>query len=147
MTTTVARWKRLTVNRVIFGDMLLNWTLGAIFTFLPGLAELALGKGPLMPPAVWRVIGIIFLVFAGWQTWIVLHRDIGPGGLIVSCIMAWAPVLLLTAALVFGEFPLRFAARIGLWVGDIYMLFLGAWYLFLARSLSQGPPPVGGRSA
>jgi hypothetical protein len=133
----VSRWKAFTLGRLIFGDMLLNWVLGVLFTFLPNLVERVIAVGPLLPPLIWRVIGVIFLLFAAWQTWIVVRRDIGPVGLILACDMAWVPVVLLTIALVFMAFPLRLWARIALWIGDVYMLFLGAWYLFLARRLSQ----------
>ena len=133
---TDERLKKATL-RIIFGDMLLNWTLGVLLTFLPGFAESIVGTAPMLPVAVWRAIGVIFLLFAAWQTWVVQRWDIGPDGLWFACWMAWIPVILLAIALLYLDFPLRSAARIALWGGTIYMFFLGGWYAFGARRLAR----------
>jgi hypothetical protein len=124
--------------RIIFGDMLLNWTLGALLTLLPRFAESIAGTEPMLPVAVWRAIGVGFLLFAAWQTWVVQRWDIGPDGLWFAGWMAWIPAVLLTIALLYMGFPLRDGARVALWVGDIYMFLLGGWYAFVARGLRAG---------
>jgi hypothetical protein len=118
--------------------MLLNWTLGILLTFLPGMAESIIGTAPLLPMPMLRGIGVIFLLFAAWQTWIVQQWNVGPDSLWFSCWMAWIPVVLLTIALLYMDFPLRPVARIVIWVGNIYMFFLGGWYAFVARRLARG---------
>jgi hypothetical protein len=134
---TDERRKNVTL-RIIFGDMLLNWTLGVLLALLPGFAESIVGTGPMLPVAVWRVIGVGFLLFAAWQTWVVQRWDVGPDGLWFACWMAWIPAILLAIALLYMDFPLRGAARLALWVGDIYMFLLGGWYAFVARGLARG---------
>jgi hypothetical protein len=132
----VAQAKAFT-RRIVFGDMLLNWFLGAVLTFLPGTVDQILGSAPLLPPVAYRVIGILFLAFAAWQTW-AYTKELAtrPVSLAFAAILALVPVVLLTIALLFIELPLRTGWRIALWVGDAYMLFLTAWYLTLARRLS-----------
>jgi hypothetical protein len=129
----LAQAKALT-RRIVFGDMLLNWFLGALLTLLPGVVDQILGSAPLLPLSVYRVIGIIFLAFAAWQTWAHLtERTTAPTSLVFAALLALGPVVLLTIALLFMELPLQVGWRIALWVGDAYMLLLTAWYLTLAR--------------
>jgi hypothetical protein len=129
-----------TLKRLIFGDMILNWFLGIVLTLLPGLADRVLGQANLLPFIVYRIIGIIFLGFAAWQTSLVVRGRCGPFDLYFAAAMAEGPVVLLTAALLFMSLALRPVARVVLWIGDIYMLFLGGWYIFVANSLRRTPP-------
>lgn len=130
-----------TLNRLFAGDTILNWFLGALMTFFPRFVDRVLIKDPPMLPAVFYiVVGIIFLAFAAWQSFIVaIQKRLGPPALIFAAVMALVPVVLLTAALVFLALPLKPFWRAVLWVGDVYMLFLGAWYLYLAHRLNQEP--------
>jgi hypothetical protein len=112
--------------------MVLNVTLGAALLTLPGAADRTLGQSPLLPLLAYRVIGIGFLGFAGWQ-WTVLRRSsLSAGALLFAALMALIPAVVLGAALLAG-FDLRPAWRTILWVGNIYMALLGVWYLYLAR--------------
>jgi hypothetical protein len=130
---TLEQAKDFTLHRIIFGDMLLNWLLGVILLLVPGLADQLIGRSPMLPDWVYRVIGIGFIGFAAWQTWIVRKDEINPPSLIFAALLAEGPVVLLTAALVFGNFPLYLLPKILLWIGNIYMLVLGVWYFYLAR--------------
>lgn len=133
--------KQFTLKRLFFGDMLLNWFLGAVLTLLPAAVDNLLGREPVLPLLVYRVLGGGFLAFAAWQTWIIVRRDIGPPALIFASAMAEGPVIVLTAALVFMHLPLRPIWRVGLWIGDVYMLLLGVWYAYLARLLLKEKQP------
>lgn len=137
----VEKARTFTLRRIVFGDMLLNWFLGAALSFFPALVDGLLGRAPLAPPIAYRVIGVLFLLFAAWQTFIVVRRQLGVGALLFAALMALVPVVLLTVLLLFMSLPLRIGWRIVLWVGDIYMLFLGCWYLFLAVALRRTPQP------
>ncbi|HEC23211.1 MAG TPA: hypothetical protein ENI95_09875 [Chloroflexi bacterium] len=137
--TLKSAW-RFTLHRLFFGDMLLNWFLGGLLTFFPSPVDRLMGQAPLLTMGIYRLIGVGFLAFAAWQTWCIARQRLGPAGLVFAALMAEGPVVLLTIALVFMDFPLRPVARVALWVGDVYMLFLGAWYLFLARWLAKEGP-------
>lgn len=126
-----ARW--LTVHRIILGDMLLNWLLGAALLAFPQGVDRLIGQAPVLPVPVYRLLGAAFVLFAAWQTWVVRQGKIGPAGLIFAALMALIPFVLLTIALVFVDLPLRPLWRIILWAGNIYMFGLGSWYLTLAR--------------
>ncbi len=130
-----ARARAFTLRFVIPLDMLLNGILGVGLAFIPAAIDGWLGKVPLMPTPVYRVIGVLLLLFAIWQLWVVIRQEIGPGGLFFASLMAEIPVFILTSALVFMDLPLHIGWRIVLWVGDAYMLLLGAWYVYLARGL------------
>lgn len=132
---TVETARTFTLKRLVLGDMLLNWFLGAVLALAPRLVDNVLGYAPLLSTLIYRVIGIGFLGFAAWQTWIVIRQDIRPGDLVFAGLMAEGPVILLTIALLFLPLALRPGWRIVLWAGDVYMLLLGVWYIFLARWL------------
>jgi Kef-type K+ transport system membrane component KefB len=125
---------RFTVQRIVLADMLLNWFLGAALTGFPSAVDRLLGTAPFLPLWVARAIGVIFLLFAGWQTVIVARRRMGRAALVFSAAMALVPVVLLAIALLFMGLPLRPGWRIALWAGNVYMLLLGCWYLYLARA-------------
>lgn len=128
---------QFTRNRIVFGDMLLNWFLGVVLTFLPAFADSILGRSLLIPLWLYRLVGLGFLLFAAWQTFHVVRHQMGPGALVFAAWAAEIPVVMLTVALVALKLPLRPGARFALWVGDVYMLFLGGWYFYLARLLSR----------
>jgi hypothetical protein len=129
------RASEFTYRRLFFGDMVLNWFLGAVLTFAPGLVDDLLGTAPLLPLPVYRIIGVGFLGFSAWQTWIIVRGTIGPRSWIFAAVMAEGPVILLTFVLLFIDLALYPGWRIVLWVGNVYMFFLGGWYSFLAWGL------------
>jgi hypothetical protein len=132
-TSFIERARAFTLDRIVFGDMLLNWFLGAVMLLFPGAVDrLLAATSPLLPSLVYRVVGIGFLLFAAWQTWVVVRHVLGPRQLVFAGILAEVPFLMLTAALVFANFDLKLFWRLVLWVGNIYMLLLGGWYFYLA---------------
>ncbi len=126
------RAQHITHRRLFPADMALNVVLGAVLLLAPGAVDRTLGASPLLPPVVYRVIGAGFLAFAGWQLVVVLRPAIKPADLIFAAVMAEGPVVLLTIGLLMLPFDLRLAWRVILWIGDVYMLLLGVWYLFVA---------------
>ncbi len=125
--------REFTLKRLLLGDMLLNWGLGAVLAFSPASVDRLITYARVVPLAIYRIVGVVFLAFAAWQTAIELRRRLSPAALLFAALMAEAPVVLLTVVLVFMDVPLRAGWRIVLWVGNVYMLFLGAWYIFVAR--------------
>jgi len=116
--------------------MFLNWLLGFVFSLFPLRVEKLITFEPLLPRFIWVAIGIVFLGFAVWQTGVVKRRDLSPNELVFAALMSWVPVMLLTLGLLM-DFPLFSWSRVALWVGDVYMLILGGWYLYLAKTLSK----------
>lgn len=133
----IQRAREFTIKRLFLGDTLLNWFLGGMMTFFPALVDRLLGSGRLLPVPVYQVFGAGFLLFAAWQTWILARRRMGAWALIFAGIMALGPFIGLTIALVFVDFALYPGWRIALWVGNLYMLVLGIWYLYLARMAAK----------
>jgi len=115
--------------------MILNWILGVLFAFSPILVKswTFYQKLEWLPAWLLVLIGLGFLVFAAWQTRILIRNKISPRELIFASIMALGPVIFLTWFLLFLSLPLFPIVRILLWTGNLYMLFLGIWYLLLAR--------------
>lgn len=130
---TADRATRLTLGYLFPGDAVLNWFLGFTLVFFPSGVDGLLGQRPLAPELVYQVIGGGFLLFAAWQTVIVIRRQIGPPGLVFAALMAEIPVILLTIVLVFMNLDFFPVWRVILWIGNSYMLLLGVWYIFLAR--------------
>lgn len=133
----MSRAKEITHN-IVFGDMLVNWFIGGAMTLFPKAVDQILGTSTMLPLSVYRVLGIIFLGFAAWQTWALRsRRETGSMSLFFAAFMALGPVALLTAALLFLPVPLRETWRVVLWIGDLYMLVLGVWYVSLGRRVQR----------
>lgn len=136
--TFVRRAHEFTLNRLFLGDTILNWFLGVALTFFPNVVDRVLSTAPpMLPPIVYILIGVGFLFYAAWQTMILIRGQMGPSALVFAAVLALIPFLGLTVALVFMGFPLKVGFRILLWVGNIYMLLLGIWYLYLASRLRE----------
>lgn len=134
---TLERAKAITLGCIILPDMILNWFLGIMLLIFPRFVDDLIGTAPILPSLIYQAMGILFLVFAAWQVWILRCNDIYEAGLIYAALMAEIPVIALTIALVFWDAPIYPLVRVLLWVGNIYMLFLGAWYFFLAYWISK----------
>jgi hypothetical protein len=129
--------RQFTLNILFRADTILNWLLGCVLVFFPSMVDDIIGRQLLAPPLVYQAIGAGFLVFAAWQTVRVIGRQLGIGALVFAAFMAEIPVILLTAALVFMNLDLEPVWRLVLWLGNVYMLILGVWYIFLARWLAR----------
>ncbi len=123
---------RLTLTRILFGDMILNWLLGGVLMLAPAAVDRALGSAPLLPAPAYRLIGGAFLLFAAWQASLIRRGEAGRAAWLFAGLMCVIPFALLAVALLFLPFALRPAWRIVLWAGNTYMLLLGIWYLTLA---------------
>jgi hypothetical protein len=133
----VERAKDFTIHRIIFPDMVLNWFLGIVLLLVPKWIDDVVGTGPVLPIPAYYVMAVLFLVFAAWQVWIIRRNDIREPGLIYAALMAEGPVVVLTMALLLWNLPLYPVVRVLLWIGNIYMLFLGAWYFTLAYLINR----------
>jgi len=120
--------------KLIFADMALNFTLGLVFTFFYLRTERLISSQTLFPPIVWCALGIGLLLFATWQANIVKRQNLESKDLVFAALMSYIPMALLAVGLLIDShlYPL---AKLLLWAGVIYMLFLGCWYLFLSRRL------------
>lgn len=114
--------------RLLKGDTILNFILGVAFIAIPGPIEAILGDGPLIPFIAWRVIGVIFVLFAAWEAYVTRRPLLSVASLAFASFMALAPVVLLTAALLFLPMPLNTLGRVVLWLGDLVMFLLGSYY-------------------
>ena len=132
-----------TLKHLFLGDMILNWFLGGILLFFPMLVDMTLGVTLIIPLVIYRFIGLLFWLFAAWQSWMFRRGRLGLLGLIFAALLAFIPVIALTVALVFMDFPLRIGWRIIHWIGDVYMFFLCAWYFLLAWKGHQNRDRVG----
>jgi hypothetical protein len=130
---TIEQATDFTIKVIVRADMILNWFLGVILIMFPAQVDAIIGQRTVLPESLYRVMGTLFLVFAAWQAWKVVTRTIRPKGLVFAALMAEIPVVILTVALVAMHLPLEPFWRVVLWIGDIYMLLLGAWYFYLAR--------------
>ena len=128
------------VQKIFLGDMLLNWGLGIILTLFSRRADGILMQKSLFPPTFYLILGVIFLCFALWQTVIFRHKRLtNKTTLIFAAIMSLIPFLILTWALVTFRNHLHDWIEVVLWAGNLYMLLLGAWYLFTAHLLNKYP--------
>ena len=121
-------------RRLFSADAGLNVFLGMLLTFSPAWTDQIITRSRLVPPGIYRFIGTIFLIYAAWQLLVILkNRVASRDAMIFAAVMALVPVILLTAALLYADLPLNLFWRIILWMGNIYMLLLAAWYVFIAR--------------
>lgn len=119
---------------LFFGDMVFNWFLGGVLTIFPGFVDRVLTTTRFFPLIAFRLIGIGFLIYSAWQTFIIVKKRLVPCALCGAAWAAFGPVVILTGALIlWGEIIAPFWTVV-LWIGDAYMLLLGIWYLWLARN-------------
>lgn len=114
--------------RILKADLVLNVVLGVAFFAIPGPIESVIGTGPLIPFVVWRVIGVIFVLYAVWELYVTRRPPLSISSLAFASFMALVPVVMLTVALVFMDMPLNVFGRVSLWLGDGLMLVLGTYY-------------------
>ena len=112
-------------------DLTLNWTLGLVLVFFPEIINRLIFKTPVFGSLFYITLGVLFLFFAFWQTVVhFLKRVFRSFNLAFAAVMAIIPIILLTQAL-FSFHPLiRSLTLMLLWLGNIYMTFLTAWYLY-----------------
>lgn len=135
-TSFARRAHNFTLNRLFAGDMLLNWFLGVVMTFFPRWVDGILAVSPpLLPSIVYRGLGVGFLLFAAWQTYEIVRQRLGPPQLVIAAVLALVPFVGLAVGLVVLGAKVEPLWRGLLWLGDLYMLALGLWYLALARLL------------
>ena len=132
--------KQVQFTRTLFiADMALNVFLGSLLTILPAWSDRIITSSRLVPPVIYQIIGVIFLLYAAWQIWVIIKGQVtSSDAKVFAAVMALAPVILLTTALLFVNLPLKLYWRIILWIGNSYMLLLAAWYIFIARVPGQG---------
>jgi hypothetical protein len=116
--------------KVIFPvDNVVNWLLAAALVLAPITFEQFITRVPLLPAIVYRIIGAGFVVFALWQDWILMRKRRALMDMWVAGVLAILPAIALTVALIAFEQFLHPGALTGLWVGNVYMIVLGVWYL------------------
>ncbi len=128
--------KKFTLNRLFLGDTVLNWLLGFALLLFPQKIDDLLGRAFLFPSVFYTVVGAVFLAFAAWQTFIIVRKkELGVPALIFAAIMAEAPTVLLSIALIYLPLALYPAWRVVLWIADVYMFVLGCWYFHLVHRM------------
>ena len=127
--------KELTLQ-IIRYDSYLNWFLGVFFLANPDLFLSFFTPQLQLPYSFWLVLGIGFLLFALWQTFFIIRPNkINACQLQTAAVLAWLPVLALTYLLALMPSIFYPNALLLLWIANIYMLLLGAWYLYLSYDL------------
>ncbi|MBN1123200.1 MAG: hypothetical protein JXJ17_19160 [Anaerolineae bacterium] len=128
--------KAFTLNRLFLGDTILNWVLGLALLLLPRKIDGLLGSSLLFPSVFYTVVGAVFLAFAAWQTFIVVRKkELRVPALVFAAIMAEAPTVLLTIALIYMPLALKPGWRVVLWIANVYMFILGCWYFHLVHRM------------
>jgi len=119
-------------------DVGINISAGIVLTLMPGWTNELFFDRAVFPVWVWVVIGVGFLIFAGWQIGDLMQ----PGGFTMqnlrrAAMLAWMPVIALTIGLMsaIGR-ELLLPARVFLWAANGYMLLLGGLYWWAAEKRS-----------
>ena len=123
---------------IVWIDLVINYTLGLFLLFLPYAFDRMIGSLPVLSPFLYQVIGGGLIVFAGWQSYMVSKKLLFTIQYLWTAItLAILPVIILTTALLFGDFSIKTTWMIIIWLGDLYMVLLTAWY-FKALSVFSG---------
>ncbi|RKX77077.1 MAG: hypothetical protein DRP87_10165 [Spirochaetes bacterium] len=129
--------RKVTRTAIFLPDTFLNWIIGIVFIISPEEIDSILGSSPLLPQLFYIAMGIGFLLFALWQSWVLLKGSFNHSELVIAGLLAVFPAALLATALIKLDLDLRPTWRIVLWASAGYMTALGAWYLFLAEKLRE----------
>lgn len=129
--------KELTL-KIIQYDSYLNWFLGIFFIANPNLLLSYFSPYLQLPFSFWLLLGVGFILFAFWQTFFIIRPNkINSTQLQAAAALAWLPVLALTFFLALIPYVFYPNALLLLWIANIYMLLLGAWYLYVSFNLQQ----------
>lgn len=94
-----------------------------------------LASSSILPSWFYVILGLGFIVFATWQVVVFLKPwTLNVSALRLAAVLAWGPVLLLTAVLLSPLAQTMYrVSKILLWIGNGYMLVLGMWYWRVAQ--------------
>lgn len=115
--------------RFFIFDTFVNYGLGILFIFFYKQAESFISEADLLPDYFWIGMGLGFLLFGFWQTYVLVTNSFVPKNRMISCILSWSCFVALTFALLFMGFSLKPLPGILIWTANLYMLFLGIIYL------------------
>lgn len=139
---------RATAGYLFPGDTALNWFLGAVLAFIPVRVELIIAYGTILPVFEMRLVGVGFLLFALWQTWVIARNALNEVNLTIASFLAFVPDAALVWGIVSLNPPFRPLFRVLIWAAVVYMILLGIWYAALAwRMLRAAELSRGGSDA
>ncbi|MBN2422925.1 hypothetical protein JXB41_06885 [Candidatus Woesearchaeota archaeon] len=118
-------------KKIIVLDNLINWFIGIALLFFTRFSRGLLSENMFFPMIFWKGLGLVFLVFAAWQDY-TIAKGISKTDYRFASVMAILPVIGLSYALLFMDLGLFYYTEIALWLGNIYMAVLGAWYWFVS---------------
>lgn len=129
--------KTLTL-KIIRYDSYLNWVIGLALLAVPTQIQSLIFPTFTLPAWLYFSLSLGFLAFAAWQTFsILIPIRLTSCQLQFSSFLAWLPVLALTLTLALIPFTFHPTALYLLWFANLYMLLLGAWYLYLSTKISS----------
>ncbi|MBP6978620.1 MAG: hypothetical protein PHD61_07675 [Bacteroidales bacterium] len=114
--------------RFFIFDTVLNYGLAILFIFFFRQTESFISKTDILPDYFWIAAGTGLLLFGFWQTFVLLTGSFRSTNRLISCILSWLCFIALTYALIFIGFPMKPLPAFLIWIGDLYMLFLGVIY-------------------
>jgi hypothetical protein len=124
---------RLKIHKYIFRfDTILNWVIGLGLVVL-NVDALLMENPPVIQGWFYRVLGIIYLGFAAWQTYNAKNTS-APATLRFAFWMVVIPVLFMGWALIAFHSDLKPIIRILLWIAEFYMVLLSGWYGYLYQT-------------
>ncbi len=123
--------------KLIDGDNVINWALALALILVPDFFNRFLFGHELISHWIFIALGLVFLWFASWQvTTFIKPRKLEKPALRFAAVMAWGPVVGLTAFILAMMSRLQLFALIVLVLADLYMLLLGVWYWWVGEQLT-----------
>lgn len=127
-----------TTKAIVWVDLTINILLGFWLSLFPEASDRIIGTEPVLSIFYYRMIGFGLLLFAAWQIWMIVRKQIITRPyLVIAIILAVLPIIALTSALLLGDFPLVQIWKTIIWIGDGYMVLLTTWYLVTLYTLKQ----------
>ena len=121
---------------IIRGDNVVNWALGTSLILVPDFFNRIFFGHEVLSHWIYIVVGLGLVWFAAWQVETFLKpQKLEVTTLRFSAIMAWLPVLALSAALLGLGRRMLVLSQVVLWIADLYMLLLGGWYWWVGEQL------------
>lgn len=123
----------LNLHKIVFRfDTILNWVIG-VGLIVMNVDALLMQNPPVIAGWIYRVLGILYLGFAGWQTFNAKNTN-SPATLRFAFWMVVIPVVFMGWALIAFHAQLKPTARIILWIAEFYMVLLSGWYGYLYQT-------------
>ncbi|WP_455383361.1 hypothetical protein, partial [Salinispira pacifica] len=118
-------------------DAGITWLVAVATLLFPSWVDRLIGFGTIFSPAGYRIIGVIGIAAAAWQTWVIAARAFRPATAAVGSVAGAAAAAAISFGLAMYHSPLRPGFRVIFWVVAVFLLLQSVWLALAAWNMGD----------